>query len=113
MGATGSRGEWRKAVDLVQTEVLRAFRFTLDPTRAQQEDLLRHAGAARWAFNHALGMKIAAHQQWRDQVQALVDSGPPVPAAALPPVLGPRPTDLVGTAGLAERFSGEPLPPGG
>ncbi|MEV7898256.1 IS607 family element RNA-guided endonuclease TnpB [Streptomyces cyaneofuscatus] len=75
MGAAGSRGEWRKAVDLVQTEVLRAFRFTLDPTRAQQEDLLRHAGAARWAFNHALGMKIAAHQQWRDQVQALVDSG--------------------------------------
>ncbi|MFE1333135.1 RNA-guided endonuclease InsQ/TnpB family protein [Streptomyces microflavus] len=59
----------------MQTEVLRAFRFTLDPTPAQQEDLLRHSGAARWAFNHALGMKIAAHQQWRTQVQALVDSG--------------------------------------
>ncbi|WP_405510588.1 helix-turn-helix domain-containing protein (plasmid) [Streptomyces cyaneofuscatus] len=60
---------------MAQTEVLRAFRFTLDPTRAQQGGLLRHAGAARWAFNHALGMKIAAHQQWRDRVQALVDSG--------------------------------------
>ncbi|MCX4524028.1 IS607 family element RNA-guided endonuclease TnpB [Streptomyces anulatus] len=59
----------------MQTEVLRAFRFTLDPTPAQQEDLLRHAGAARWAFNHALGMKIAAHQQWRTKVQGLVDSG--------------------------------------
>ncbi|WSD71711.1 transposase [Streptomyces sp. NBC_01591] len=60
---------------LVQSEVLRAFRFTLDPTSAQEEVLLRHAGAARWAFNHALGMKVAAHQQWRHQVQALVDAG--------------------------------------
>ncbi|WUT01673.1 transposase (plasmid) [Streptomyces sp. NBC_00708] len=59
----------------MQSEVLRAFRFTLDPTSAQEEDLLRHAGAARWAFNHALGMKVAAHQEWRRQVQELVDSG--------------------------------------
>ncbi len=59
----------------MQTEVLRAFRFTLDPTSAQETDLLRHAGAARWAFNHALGMKVAAHQQWRCEVQELVDQG--------------------------------------
>ncbi|MFJ8335997.1 RNA-guided endonuclease InsQ/TnpB family protein [Streptomyces sp. NPDC094437] len=56
-------------------EILRAFKFTLDPTAAQEEALSRHAGAARWAFNHALGMKVAAHQQWRRQVQELVDQG--------------------------------------
>ncbi|MFD8392996.1 hypothetical protein ACFV2N_28290 [Streptomyces sp. NPDC059680] len=41
------------------------------------EAFTRHAGAARWAFNHALGMKVAAHQQWRREVQALVDQGAP------------------------------------
>lgn len=56
-------------------EILRAFKFALDPTPAQAEALARHAGAARWAFNHALGMKVAAHQQWREQVQALVKDG--------------------------------------
>ncbi|MGW3168022.1 helix-turn-helix domain-containing protein [Streptomyces sp. NPDC001142] len=65
----------RREEGFVRSEVLRAFRFTLDPTSAQEEVLLRHAGAARWAFNHALGMKVAAHQQWRQQVQALVDTG--------------------------------------
>ncbi|GGV51338.1 transposase [Streptomyces spectabilis] len=58
-------------------EVLKAYRFTLDPRPAQVEMLLRHAGAARWAFNHALGIKVAAHQEWRRQVQALVDQGVP------------------------------------
>ncbi|MFF1916302.1 helix-turn-helix domain-containing protein [Streptomyces sp. NPDC058239] len=48
--------------------MLRAFRFTMDPTCAQEQVLLRHAGAARWVFNHALGVKMAAHQQWRHQV---------------------------------------------
>ncbi|WP_406459464.1 hypothetical protein OG782_36995 [Streptomyces sp. NBC_00876] len=38
---------------------------------------MRHAGAARWAFNHAIGMKVAAHQEWRHRVQVLVDSGIP------------------------------------
>jgi len=33
---------------------LRAFRLTLDPTPAQEADLRRHAGAARWAYNYAL-----------------------------------------------------------
>ncbi|MGW6742867.1 RNA-guided endonuclease InsQ/TnpB family protein [Streptomyces sp. NPDC055025] len=59
----------------MQSEVLRAFRFALDASPAQEEALSRHAGAARWAFNHALGMKIAAHRLWRTEVQALVDSG--------------------------------------
>ncbi|WP_257585964.1 hypothetical protein [Streptomyces sp. NEAU-sy36] len=39
--------------------------------------MTRYAGAARWAFNHAFGMKVAAHQQWRREVQALVDQGVP------------------------------------
>ncbi|MFJ3673816.1 RNA-guided endonuclease InsQ/TnpB family protein [Streptomyces sp. NPDC090106] len=61
----------------MEQEVLRAFKFTLDPTPAQVEALSRHAGAARWAFNHALGVKVAAHQQWRREVQVLVDQGVP------------------------------------
>ncbi|MFE0106775.1 helix-turn-helix domain-containing protein [Streptomyces sp. NPDC059009] len=56
----------------MQAEVLRAFRFALDPTPGQVEAFERHAGAARWAFNHALGMKVAAHRQWRTQMQELV-----------------------------------------
>jgi Helix-turn-helix domain len=34
--------------------VMRAYRFALDPTPRQVGDLLRHAGAARTAFNWAL-----------------------------------------------------------
>ena len=59
------------------TEVLRAFKFTLDPTPAQAEALARHAGAARWAFNHALAAKVAAHERWRTEVAALVAHGVP------------------------------------
>ncbi|WP_251019573.1 helix-turn-helix domain-containing protein [Streptomyces sp. ISL-11] len=57
------------------TEVVRAFRFALDPTAAQVAAFKRHAGAARWAFNHALGVKIGAHRQWRGDVDALVAGG--------------------------------------
>jgi putative transposase len=59
----------------VRSEVLRAFRFTLDPTDRQLAELARYAGAARWAFNHALAAKVAAHQEWRSQVDTLVESG--------------------------------------
>ncbi|MFD5426367.1 RNA-guided endonuclease InsQ/TnpB family protein [Streptomyces sp. NPDC127084] len=59
----------------MKQEILKAFRFTLDPTPAQVEGLSRHSGAARWAFNHALGMKVAAHRQWRCEVDALIDTG--------------------------------------
>jgi putative transposase len=61
----------------VQQEVLRAFRFALDPTPVQLGAFARHAGAARWAFNYALGRKVAAHQQWRASVEALVGAGVP------------------------------------
>ncbi|MFD9458327.1 RNA-guided endonuclease InsQ/TnpB family protein [Streptomyces sp. NPDC059985] len=59
----------------MQTEILRAYRFALDPTPTQVEVLQRHAGAARWAFNHALGMKRAAHERWWHEVQQLVATG--------------------------------------
>ncbi|MER5355868.1 RNA-guided endonuclease TnpB family protein [Kitasatospora sp. NPDC002551] len=59
----------------LQREILRAFRFALDPTGHQLAELARYAGAARWAFNHALAAKVAAHQEWRSQVDTLVGSG--------------------------------------
>ncbi|MFI6883774.1 RNA-guided endonuclease InsQ/TnpB family protein [Streptosporangium canum] len=62
---------------MTQHEVLKVFRFTLDPTLAQQATLRRYAGAARWAFNHALAVKVAAHEQWRTQVSALTKTGLP------------------------------------
>lgn len=49
-------------------EVVRAYRVALDPTVDQEQDLSRHAGAARWAFNHALAAKVRAHQVWRQEV---------------------------------------------
>jgi putative transposase len=61
----------------VQTEILRAYRFALDPTTAQLEALARHAGAARWAFNHAIAVKVAAHEDWRARVANLVEQGVP------------------------------------
>ncbi|WP_079102929.1 helix-turn-helix domain-containing protein [Streptomyces sp. TP-A0356] len=60
---------------MTRQEVLRAYRFALDPTAAQTVALVRYAGAARWAFNHALAIKQAAHQRWRAEVHALVESG--------------------------------------
>jgi putative transposase len=36
--------------------VVHAFRFALDPTPSQQEMLRSHCGAARFAFNHMLGV---------------------------------------------------------
>src|SRR5664279_1702416 len=62
---------------MTDAEQFRAFRFALDPTDSQRQDLARHVGAARWAFNHALARKVAAHQEWRTQVAALIDAGVP------------------------------------
>jgi putative transposase len=41
----------RSGVPLIRATT---FRFTLDPNRAQHQQLLAHAGAARLAFNHHL-----------------------------------------------------------
>lgn len=61
----------------MQQTVLRAFKYALDPTPAQAAALNRHAHAARIAFNYALAAKIAAHEEWKRQVAALVESGVP------------------------------------
>src|SRR5664279_860256 len=60
---------------MTDAEQFRAFRFALDPTAVQRQDLARHVGAARWAFNHALARKVAAHQEWRNRVAALMETG--------------------------------------
>lgn len=43
---------------------LRAYRVCLDPTGEQRRMLAQHAGQNRAAFNHALSVKIAAHQEF-------------------------------------------------
>jgi len=62
---------------VTDAEQFRAFRFALDPSAVQRQDLARHVGAARWAFNHALACKVAAHREWRTRVAALVETGVP------------------------------------
>lgn len=57
------------------TQALRAYRYALDPSPSQLGELARHAGAARWAFNHAIAAKVAAHQEWRRQVAVMVGQG--------------------------------------
>lgn len=59
----------------MQREVLKAFRFTLAPTPAQEQRLLRWCGNSRLAFNYAIAAKKQAHEQWRAQVDALMASG--------------------------------------
>lgn len=54
---------------------LRAYRFTLDPTRAQIDALAQHAGAARWAYNHALAVKLDAARRRQLQIDELVTLG--------------------------------------
>lgn len=40
------------------TETLRAHKVVLDPTAEQTQAFAKHAGAARWAYNHALAAKV-------------------------------------------------------
>lgn len=56
-------------------EVMRAFRYALDPTPEQGQMLWRCAGNARLAYNFALSEKMSAHQRWREEFDALVASG--------------------------------------
>lgn len=53
-------------------ERLRAYRFALDPTNTQLESMAQHAGAARWAFNHALGQKLEACAGGSSENQAVL-----------------------------------------
>lgn len=54
---------------------LRAFRFALDPTPTQRAELAQHAGAARWAYNHALAAKFAAYEKRGAGIRELVAGG--------------------------------------
>lgn len=54
---------------------LRAYRFALDLLPSQETMLRQHAGAARWAFNFALGNKVAAHQAYNARITALTEQG--------------------------------------
>ncbi|MFG2586626.1 RNA-guided endonuclease InsQ/TnpB family protein [Streptomyces sp. NPDC048438] len=47
-----------------ETQVLRAYRFALDPTDAERAELARYAGACRWAYNYALAKKAESHRAW-------------------------------------------------
>jgi putative transposase len=43
-------------------KVLRAFRTEIDPNNVERTLLLKHAGAARWAYNWGLNRKIEAYK---------------------------------------------------
>lgn len=65
---------------------LRAYKFALDTTPAQLTMLRQHAGAARWAYNHALGVKFAALDERKTVIAGLVEQGlDPKTAAAQAP----------------------------
>lgn len=49
-------------------EVLRAYKFALDPAPEQISLLQQYAGAARFAFNHAIAAKRQAHRTWLQEV---------------------------------------------
>ncbi|GCD96943.1 RNA-guided endonuclease InsQ/TnpB family protein [Embleya hyalina] len=59
----------------MRERVVRAFRFALDPTPTQLRAFQRHAGAARWAFNWAHGLKLAAQETRRAEIAELVAAG--------------------------------------
>lgn len=54
---------------------LRAYRFALDLTPAQITAVQKNTGAARFAFNFALGLKVTAHEAYTERRQAHLDAG--------------------------------------
>ncbi|MDO2394861.1 RNA-guided endonuclease TnpB family protein [Mycobacterium avium subsp. hominissuis] len=67
---------------------MRAYRFALDLTPTQEQQCRQHAGAARWAYNHALAAKFAALDARQATITALVEQGfdPKVAAAQAPKI---------------------------
>lgn len=57
------------------TVVRRAYRLTLDPSPKQAQKLSQWAGAARFAYNHAIAAKQASHKLWLQEV-AFATYGP-------------------------------------
>lgn len=52
-------------------EVLRAYRFCLDPTPAQRQTLARHAGASRKLYNERLAVLVDGHRRYLQEVAFL------------------------------------------
>jgi putative transposase len=55
--------------------IQRAYKTELDPTPEQGAAFGRHAGAARYIFNFALGEKQAAYAAYRSHREMLIDAG--------------------------------------
>ncbi|MEV4764849.1 RNA-guided endonuclease TnpB family protein [Micromonospora chokoriensis] len=58
-----------------QAEVLRAYRFALDPTGVQRAQLARYAGACRWAYNYAVAKMNQSYQEWAARRATYLDAG--------------------------------------
>lgn len=61
---------------------MRAYRFALDLTPRQEQQMREHAGAARWAYNYALAQKYAALSQRQQAIAAMINAGIPAKLAA-------------------------------
>jgi putative transposase len=71
---------------------MRAYRFALDLTPTQKQQCRQHAGAARWAYNHALAAKFTALTERQAAITTLVDHGvDPKAAAAQAPKVPTKP----------------------
>ncbi|GAT01228.1 RNA-guided endonuclease InsQ/TnpB family protein [Mycolicibacterium fortuitum] len=70
------------------SEQLRAYRYALDLTEAQASVVAQHAGAARWAYNHALAAKFGALDERQAAIKQAVESGadPDVAAKQAPKI---------------------------
>lgn len=68
-------GHGSAAVTMPVAEVLRAYRFTLDPSDPERAALSRYSGACRWAYNYAVAKKTRAHQAWADRRTAYLEAG--------------------------------------
>lgn len=81
-----------QAMTKVGTE-LRAYRFALDLTATQEQQMREHAGAARWAYNYALAQKLGGLEERQAVVTALIQAGTdPATAAAQAPKIPAKPT---------------------
>lgn len=61
---------------------MRAYRYALDLTEAQATAVAQHAGAARWAFNHALAVKQETLSARMAAIAAAVEGGQSAAEAA-------------------------------
>jgi putative transposase len=56
------------ATETATTVIRRAYRLTLDPRPEQVQKLSQWAGAARFAYNHAIAAKQSSHKLWLQEV---------------------------------------------